>query len=355
MFNNNNPIDDQFSSTSKFWDKSDLAEWCEASGVFETIAKLNFTSLTDRQVIALRLGWEKYPDKFPLGWWVSGLDLKTMKPQTFGQFKPNERVKLSPENEKTAKYITAKVEYDAIALQHPDKNYWQHAIDDPSHPITLIEGVKKAGMLITHDFTALALCGVTMGLLPGGKELVKNLDLLAVQGRPFTILYDSDLATNVNIQQALKALATVLKKKGCILSVAIIPLELECKGIDDVWAKYGSAIVEKIMADAIPYSQWLKSLEVQIAANVIRPTQFQVPHICELGGEIEALLKSDLKKSQLQLKISELAQKFRVNSADVWKIYRNREEELQQESDLEDTKIRVEQLLASKSASVRLS
>jgi len=68
----------------------------------------------------------------------------------------------------------------------------------------------------------------------------------------------------------------------------------------------------------------------QAAANVIRPPQFQIPPISELGGEIEELLDSDLKKSQLQLKISELALKFRVSSADVWRIYREREQELEQ-------------------------
>jgi hypothetical protein len=93
----------------------------------------------------------------------------------------------------------------------------------------------------------------------------------------------------------------------------------------------------------------------QAAANVIRPPQFQVPEISELGGEIEALLNSDLKKSQLQLKISELAQKFRMTSADVWKIYREREQELEQEASQEDTRIGIDQLLASQSASVKLS
>jgi hypothetical protein len=92
-----------------------------------------------------------------------------------------------------------------------------------------------------------------------------------------------------------------------------------------------------------------------LAANVIRPPQFQVCPISELEGEIETLLDSDLKKSQLQLKISELAQKFRVNSADVWKIYREREQEIEQEANKEDTRIGVEQLLASQSASVKLS
>jgi hypothetical protein len=92
-----------------------------------------------------------------------------------------------------------------------------------------------------------------------------------------------------------------------------------------------------------------------LAANVIRPPQFQVRPISELEGEIETLLDSDLKKSQLQLKISELAQKFRINSADVWKTYRERQQELEQEADQEGTATEVAQLLASKSATLNLT
>ncbi|HEY9903011.1 MAG TPA: DUF3854 domain-containing protein, partial [Candidatus Sericytochromatia bacterium] len=169
--------------------------------------------------------------------------------------------------------------------------------------IALDEGTKKAGMLMTLGFVALALCGVWMGLKKGGKELVNNLALLAVQGRPITIVFDSDLATNTDIQKALKALATVLKKKGCILSVAIIPLELDCKGIDDVWAKHGEERVRKIMADAIPYTQWLKNLEAQVSdigeshdtgndRKTKKPPTARESAI-ELAGEYQPLWKYD--------------------------------------------------------------
>jgi putative DNA primase/helicase len=240
-------------------------EWTQGSGVSEIITKLNLKSLTDRAVVALKLRWKKYSDEYPLGWWVSGLDLKTMKPQAFGQFKPETAIQLSPEDEKPAKYLTRKGGYDAIALQHPEEDYWQRVIDDPSIPIALDEGTKKAGMLMTLGFVALALCGVWMGLKKGGKELVNNLALLAVQGRPITIVFDADLAFKAGVQQALKALATVLENKGCIVSVAIIPLELESKGIDDVRVKHGEEMVKKIMADAISYSQWLKNIEAQFS------------------------------------------------------------------------------------------
>jgi hypothetical protein len=91
------------------------------------------------------------------------------------------------------------------------------------------------------------------------------------------------------------------------------------------------------------------------ATNVVRPPQFQVPEISELAGEIEALLNSDLKKSQLQLKISELAQKFRMNSADVWKIYREREQEQEQEADRPDVATEIESLLSAHKSSIALT
>jgi len=93
----------------------------------------------------------------------------------------------------------------------------------------------------------------------------------------------------------------------------------------------------------------------QAAVNVIRPPQFQVPPIAELEGEINELLDSGLKKSQLQIKISELAQKYRINSADIWKIYHERQQELEQEADQEGTATEVAQLLASKSATLNLT
>jgi len=119
------------------------------------------------------------------------------------------------------------------------------------------------------------------------------------------------------------------------------------------WIEQGNLSPSDIRA-AIGEKKVFKAPTPSATANVIRPPQFQVPPISELEGEIEALLESDLKKSQLQLKISELAQKFRINSADVWKYYRERESELKQEIDQEDTVAEVAQLLASKSATLNL-
>lgn len=251
-----------------------LAEWVEGSGVPIEITCRAVRSLHDRTIIAQRLGWKKYSENLPLGWWVSGLALATMQPQAFGQYKPDEEISLNPEDpDDTAKYVSAKGEYDAIALPHPDKDYWQRVINDPSIPIYPIEGPKKAGALIGLGYCAPALCGVTMALKKGGKELVKNLEILAVPGRPVILPWDADLATNPNVRRALIALATVLKQKGCIVFVALIPPELECKAIDDVLVHHGPEMVATIMADAIPYSQWLKNLDKQVSDSKTKDSE----------------------------------------------------------------------------------
>jgi transcriptional regulator with XRE-family HTH domain len=89
--------------------------------------------------------------------------------------------------------------------------------------------------------------------------------------------------------------------------------------------------------------------------NVVSLHQSQDSSLSELGEEVEALLDSDLKKSQTQIKISELAQKYRVNSADVWKIYHKRAQEQEQEADRPDVATEIEALLGAHKSSIALT
>ena len=93
----------------------------------------------------------------------------------------------------------------------------------------------------------------------------------------------------------------------------------------------------------------------QATSNVVPLHRVPNPPISELGEEIDELLDSDLKKSQLQLKISELAQKFRMASADIWKIYREQEAEQEQEADLPDVAAEIEALLVAHKSSIALT
>jgi hypothetical protein len=66
-------------------------------------------------------------------------------------------------------------------------------------------------------------------------------------------------------------------------------------------------------------------------AKVVSHPKFEAPNLSDLATKIDQLLEADLRKSQLQIQISELAQTYRLTAAEVWKIYRTREQELEQE------------------------
>jgi putative DNA primase/helicase len=242
-----------------------LVEWCEGSGVSEEIAREAVRYLKDRKVIASHIGWKIYSDDYSLGWFVSGLDLATMQPQVFGQFKPDTPIQF-PEKERPTKYISDKRHpYDAIALPHPEgAEYWQRVLDDVSIAVDLDEGTKKSGAGMTCGFPSLALCGVTMWQRKG--ELVSNLAAVAVPGRTIRIRYDMDVITKKEVRLEVKKLVKALEQRGCNVLVAMWNPELGLK-IDDVLVNHGPEMVKKIMADSVPYSQWLKNLEAQVSES----------------------------------------------------------------------------------------
>ncbi|HEY9892873.1 MAG TPA: DUF3854 domain-containing protein, partial [Candidatus Sericytochromatia bacterium] len=166
-------------------------------------------------------------------------------------------------NGKELKYITDKRHpYDAIALPHPDPEYWQRVLDDVSIPVDIDEGAKKSGAGITCGFPSLALCGVAMWQRKG--ELVSNLAAVAVPERTLRIRYDMDLLIKKEVRWEVKKLAQALEQRGCNVLVAMWNPELGLK-IDDVKVNHGEEMVKKIMADAIPYAQWLKNMEAQFS------------------------------------------------------------------------------------------
>jgi len=235
-------------------------EWVQGSGVCEIITQLSVKPMTDRKVVAKKVGWKKYSDNLPLGWWVSGLDLTTMKPQEFGQFKPEEKILIDGDE---VKYISDKRHpYDAIALPHPDPEYWQRVLDDVSIPVDLDEGTKKSGAGMTCGFPSLALCGVAMWQRKG--ELVSNLAAVAVPGRTLRIRYDMDVLIKKEVRWEVEKLAQALEQRDCNVLVAMWDPKLGLK-IDDVKVNHGEEMVKKIMADAIPYAQWLKNMEAQFS------------------------------------------------------------------------------------------
>jgi hypothetical protein len=128
----------------------------------------------------------------------------------------------------------------------------------------------------------------------------------------------------------------------------------ESQGLDIAdWVEHHKITAEEIKA--VIGEKKVFEAPPQTVAKVVSHPRFEAPSFSDLASKIDQLLEADLRKSQLQIQISELAQTYRLTVAEVWKIYRTREQELEQEAELEDTAAQVEQLLAAQKAGLDLS
>ena len=110
------------------------------------------------------------------------------------------------------------------------------------------------------------------------------------------------------------------------------------------------------MPEFQPKSQALKSNpQYPKSSNILTHPKFETPDAASLESEIEKLFTLDLKRSQIQIKIFELAKIHRLSSSDIWKIYREQEQEQEQEADRPDVATEIESLLSAHKTSIALS
>jgi len=252
MYDNNNPIDGQFSSTPKYLSNKHLAEWCEGSAVNEAIARLNIESLTDKEFN------ERIRPKELIktgGWWCRGVNWRTgvFMGTWYGQGKPDKPH--HPQGSKERKYLTASgMEPDAIFLAMPDKGYWAKVHADLSIPRHWTEGVKKAGAGLSLGLAVLALTGVWNWGKDG--KLAKFVDEWAQPGTTHYIDFDSDYAAKPSCRAAIIKFAQLLIERGC--TVHITCWDAQFKGMDDFIVGKGGDAFLQAAADAPAFAEWEK-------------------------------------------------------------------------------------------------
>ena len=217
------------------------------SAISPELASLNFARLTDKKEIAQYLGWPKYPHVE--GWVSLGVGFDG-KPSYKGQFKPDKEIFL--DGDKPAKYLTCKSGYDALLPNIPGVD-WNKVVSDPSVPIVITEGMKKALSLWSQGKLCLAIPGVTMWNVP-------NIHRLAVAGREIGLAYDADWRGKKNVLAELIKLGTFLADKGCL--VKILTWDPKYKGIDDFIV---SGNIESFKS--IAFDEWKANLDKTIFAN----------------------------------------------------------------------------------------
>lgn len=108
---------------------------------------------------------------------------------------------------------------------------------DPSTPLWVTEGVKKADCLASLGECVIDVSGVWSW--KGRNELrgitiSSDFDYLALNNRQVYLVFDSDFISNPNVRQACSRLAEHLTRKGAIVFIVHLPQEgAEKVGIDD--------------------------------------------------------------------------------------------------------------------------
>jgi putative DNA primase/helicase len=255
MYDNNNPMDGQFSSTPKYLSSKHLTEWCQESAVNEAIARLNIESLTDKEFN------ERIRPKELIktgGWWCSGVNWRTgvFMGTWYGQGKPDKPH--HPKGSKECKYLTGSgMEPDAIFLAMPDRGYWAKVHADLSIPRHWAEGVKKAGAGLSLGLAVIALTGVWNWGKDG--HLAKFVEEWAQPGTTHYIDFDSDYAAKPSCRAAIIKFAQLLIEHGCIVHITC--WDANFKGLDDfIVAKGGDAFLQAV-ADASAFTAWEKQLK----------------------------------------------------------------------------------------------
>jgi len=113
---------------------------------------------------------------------------------------------------------------------------WAKVFADPTIPIVITEGEKKAAAMCKAGFVCVGIGGVdNYAAAKQGISLLAELAELAQGGRRVTVIYDSDAAINVNIQRAREGLVEELSAAGADAGYAEIPHEGGKKvGLDDL-------------------------------------------------------------------------------------------------------------------------
>jgi len=127
---------------------------------------------------------------------------------------------------------------------------------DPSVPLWITEGQKKADCLVSRGLCAIALLGVWnwKGRNSfGGVTFLADWDYIAVKRRDTRILFDSDLMTKVEVRAALDRLIEHLQRKGSHLSAVYLPSVAGGKvGVDDYMLDHSVSELEALIEGPRP-------------------------------------------------------------------------------------------------------
>jgi hypothetical protein len=145
---------------------------------------------------------------------------------------------------------------------------WTSIAADPSHPVLIVEGEKKALAATLQGFATIGLGGVHNFYASG--SLLPDLERFVWRGRQVYICFDSDAAENPQIQAAEARLSTELSlHRGGVLHLVRLPSAHDGskRGVDDLLVSEGPNKLEALLT-AAPQMRRIDASVVALNAHV---------------------------------------------------------------------------------------
>jgi hypothetical protein len=236
-----------------------------ASGLSNETIVANQYRTVDGADVAKLLNWNA-ADRSPLGPCLSipFFDIDG-NPTNYVRLKPDQPRKLK--DGKVAKYESP--------MGIPNRVYFPigitESVKDPTVPLLITEGEKKAAAATQSGLPCLGLVGVygwqmkrerdADGKAKGDRKLVDALAAIAWRGRPVTIVYDSDAVEKPEVLWAQWHLAKALQRQGAAVKVINPPPgtpgddgKPTKQGLDDFLLAGGPEALRELLATAKPPS-----------------------------------------------------------------------------------------------------
>jgi putative DNA primase/helicase len=228
-----------------------LAE-LRASGLSdETIKAAGICSETRYTALAAMLGWRRYPKKMAPAIVFPFTDDDGRK--GFARIKPDRPRVLGGKGGRPVKYESPRGQPNRIYLPPGVASKLREAGGE----LLITEGEKKALKATQEGFACIGLVGVWGWKDAKSERLLAELERVVWQGRPVSIVFDSDIARNEQVRDAEARLAAILTSRGASVRVVRLPdgpIDADGKpakmGLDDFLVAHGPGELRKLLDNA---------------------------------------------------------------------------------------------------------
>jgi hypothetical protein len=228
----------------------------DESGINDDVIETRgYRSITDTKELAA-LGFAPKQQLVP-GLWMPGFAPDGSN--GFGAYKPDfPRQARNSKGDLLDKFVKyempkgASMRLDVPPICHPQ-------LLDPSIPLWVTEGIKKADSLASRGLCALCLYGVWN--LKGknqfsGITVLADFDFIAWNNRDVRIVFDSDIMHKPEVRKALERLTEILQRKGAHVSAVYLPGGRDSKvGVDDFLREHTVEELEALVDAPRPQPQ----------------------------------------------------------------------------------------------------